>query len=142
MYTWQLYTYSLFMDGCNFSIFVHTLQWTSQSFFFHFRFFSRKSQSQEKLTHPFNELHPTWHLHCINSSQPLNCVLDSSCWSSLKKNVCIFLKIFLRLFLFHRHHKILSSGVRGGGRQNNFFKPKVGCQLEMFYNFSFGLKFL
>ena len=33
----------------NFFIFVHTFQWTSSPFFFNFRFFSRKSQSHQKL---------------------------------------------------------------------------------------------
>ena len=139
----------------NFSKFIHTFQWASE-FFFNFRFFSRKSQSQQKLakniihftiqvcskhlTHLMNFTPLEFTLHQFLTT--LNCVLDSSCWSSLKKNVCIFLKIFLRLFLFQRHHKILPDGVRGANRQNNFFKLKVVCHLEMIYNFSFGLKFL
>ena len=128
----------------NFSKLIHTFHWTSESFF-NFRFFSRKSQSQQKLakkiihfTIQFCSKHLT---HLMNFTPldiytapiltTLNCVLVSSSWSSLKKNVCIFLKIFLRLFLFQRHHKILSNGVRGAGRQNNLFKLKVVCHLEM-----------
>ena len=43
-----LFFFQIFFRVYNFFIFVHTCQWTYQSFFLNFRFFSRKSQSQQK----------------------------------------------------------------------------------------------
>ena len=43
-------------------------------------------------------------------------------WSTLKANVCIFLQISLRKCLLQRLSKILSCGMRGGERLNNFLK--------------------
>ena len=42
--------------------------------------------------------------------------------STLKANVCIFLYISLKKFLFQRCSKILSGGMGGWGRLNNFLK--------------------
>ena len=43
--------------------------------------------------------------------------------SSLKANVCIFLYISVRVILFHRRSKLLSSGGRWlGMRQNDFLQ--------------------
>ena len=43
-------------------------------------------------------------------------------WSTLKANICIFLKASLRKCLLQRRSKILSGGVRGVDRLNNFLK--------------------
>ena len=42
--------------------------------------------------------------------------------STLKANVCIFLYVSVRTFLFQRHSKILSDGGWVGRRLNNFLK--------------------
>ena len=39
----------ILLPACNAFIFVHTFHWTSSEFFLMFRFFSRKSQGQQKL---------------------------------------------------------------------------------------------
>ena len=43
-------------------------------------------------------------------------------WSTLKANVCTFLYIFIRKFLFQRCSKILSGGEWVEGKLNNFLK--------------------
>ena len=43
-------------------------------------------------------------------------------WSTLKANVCIFLYISLRKFLFQRGSKLFSGKVWDGGRLYNFLK--------------------
>ena len=57
--------------------------------------------------------------------------LDS--WSTLKGNVCIFLYISVRKFLFQRRSKILSGGRWVERRLDNFLK----VTRKVFYNFSF-----
>ena len=60
----------IFFRTWNFFIFVHTFQWTSSDFFFNFRFFSRKSQSQEKL--PKKITHFTIQFHSKNLTHFMN----------------------------------------------------------------------
>ena len=43
-------------------------------------------------------------------------------WNTLRANVCIFLYISLRKFLFQRHSKVLPGGRWDGERLSNFFK--------------------
>ena len=48
MFLCCLFFFQIFFRVYNIFTFVHMCQWTYQSFFFNFRFFSRKSQSQQK----------------------------------------------------------------------------------------------
>ena len=47
----------------------------------------------------------TFALHTFPDSQ------EQHFWSTLKTNVCIFMYIFLRKFLFERRSKIISGGM-------------------------------
>ena len=63
-------------------------------------------------------------------------------WSTLKANVCIFLYICLRKFLFQRLSKILSGGMGGWWRLNNFLKAArclglVKCFTIFHFNWNF-----
>ena len=63
-------------------------------------------------------------------------------WSILKANVCIFLYISLRKFLFQRLSKILSGGMGGWWRLNNFLKAArclglVKCFTIFHFNWNF-----
>ena len=49
--------------------------------------------------------------------------------STLKANICIFLYISLRKFLFQRRSKTLSGGIGGGWRLNNFVKAAHGLDI-------------
>ena len=55
-----------------------------------------------------------------NCTAPFSDAQELNFCSTLKANVCIFLYISLRKFLFQRLSKILSGGIRGRGRLNNF----------------------
>ena len=107
----------------------HTFQWTSSEFFFNFRFFSRKSQSQQKQSKKITlcTIQKTslilwtstyyvsvWcqkkHLHSTTFWRPK---LHS--WSSLKANVRIFLYISVSKVLFQSLSQILSDGEWVGG---------------------------
>ena len=54
-------------------------------------------------------------------------------WSTLKANVCIFLYISLKIFLFQRRRKILSGGMKHGERLNNFLKAARCLSLVNFF---------
>ena len=63
--------------------------------------------------------------------------------STLKANICIFLYISLRKFLFQRRSKTSSGGIGGGWRLNNFVKAapcldivKCFTMLHLNWNFS------
>ena len=65
------------------------------------------------------------------------------CWSTLKVNVCIFLHISVRKFLFQRRRMILSDGgwAADWGRLNSFPKKArclglIKCLIETFWNSS------
>ena len=63
-------------------------------------------------------------------------------WSTLKANVCIFLYTSLRKFLFQRLSKILSGGMGGWWRLNNFLKAArclglVKCFTIFHFNWNF-----
>ena len=107
--------------------------------FFNFRFPSRKSQRQQKLILR-TSVHLTLKIICSRNTNknlsdftkfPANmflfgvrkniCIapfLDAQelhSWSTLKANVCIFLYISVRKYLFQRRCKVLSSGGWDGG---------------------------
>ena len=61
-------------------------------------------------------------------------------WSTLKVNVCIFLYIPLRKYLFQKHSKVLSGSGWSGFRLNNFLKaenvfPKCFTMFHFNWNF-------
>ena len=90
-------------------------------FYFYFRFFSKKSQSQQKLakkiTHFTIQFRPK-NLRNVSANMFLFGVRKNICtapfldaqelhsWRILKANVCMFLYIFVRKILFHRHTSI------------------------------------
>ena len=57
----------------------------------------------------------TWFLRFLDSQE-----LHS--WNTLKANVCIFLYIYVRKYMFQRRSKILYGWGWFGGRLNNFLK--------------------
>ena len=57
--------------------------------------------------------------------------------STLKTNVCLFLYISVRKFLFQRRSKILSGGEWVGGRLKNFINANAFGPHKIFYHFWF-----
>ena len=122
--------------------FVQTFQLRTSEFLFNFRFHSKQNlakkithftiQSRSKILTHFTNLNSLdiennmlpqhmffqkKYLHCTISWRPRTAFLKT-----LKANVCIFLYISSRKFLFQRRSKVLFAGGWNGGRSNNFHK--------------------
>ena len=130
--------------------------------FFYSGFSSIKSLSQWKLVknithflkpHLFYEPQLTWHwkpyapetqpktfLTLQLSQQTCFCIVSKK-KSVSKANVCIFLYISLKKFLFQRCSKILGGGIARGQRLNNFLKASCYLGLVKCTIFHFNLNF-
>ena len=78
----------------------------------------------------------------IICTEPFSDAQELLSWSTLKANVCIFLYISLRKWLLQRCSKILSGGMGGWWRLNNFLKAArflslVKCFTIFHFNWNF-----